>query len=210
MGQGAAVKKLALLCTLWAGVFFAPTASACACCVEAGSYSVQRGVSSYEWGEILAHKRALLATMDFGMGDSNTVFTAPAMNMQRDPPEFGLTWYIELTERDPATQRIHKVALRFTPEPAKKWTYIRRTSPLDKKRELSGLSHDFLIQGVVTVVSDKAKLMKDIKKITAQLTLYGDGNNCFEGSSLKAFLFEMTLLTKNGDSSHMVGEGPIK
>jgi hypothetical protein len=194
MGQGAAVKKLTLLCTLWTGVFFAPTTSACACCVEAGSYSVQRGVSSYEWGEILAHKRALLATMDFGRGDSNTVFTAPAMNM----------------ERDPATQRIHKVALRFTPEPAKKWTYIRRTSLLDKKRELSGLSHDFLIQGVVTVVSDKAKLMKDIKKITAQLTLYGDGNNCFEGSSLKAFLFEMTLLTKNGDSSHMVGEGPIK
>jgi hypothetical protein len=210
MGQGAALKQLVLVClAVWA-LLFTSTANACACCVESGHYSVQRGVDGFVWDEILAHKKALRATMDFGLGDSNTVFTSPVLEMQRSSPEPGLTWHITLTERDLISQRMHKVVLRFTPEPAKQWTYIRRTSPLAKARELGGMSHDFLIHGTVTVIGDQAKLMKEIKKITAQLTLYGQGNNCFSGDSFNAFMLEMTLLAKNDSSSHMVGEGRIK
>jgi hypothetical protein len=210
MGQGAAVKPLALVCILWAGLVWVQPAHACACCVESGHYSVQSGVSGYVADEILALNKPLRATMDFGLSDSPVVLTSPVMDMQRNPPQLGSTWAIVLTERDTVAQKMYKVALRFTPEPAKKWTYIRRTNALAKTRELGGLSHDFLIQGVVTVVGDKAKLMKDVKKITAQLTLYGQGNNCFAGESLNAFMLEMTLLTKDGLAASMVGEGRIK
>lgn len=210
MGQGVALSTLAQLCMVWAAVLFTSTAHACACCVESGHYSVRQGVTDYERDEIFASEKTLLARLDFGMSDSNTAFAGPAMRMQRESAEVGLGWAIYLTERDPVTQRVRKVTLRFTPESAKKWTYIRRTNPLAKSRELSGLSHDFLIQGVVTVVSDKAKLMKDIKKITAQLTLYGYGNNCFAGDSLNAFMFEMTLWAPNSNTAQMVGEGRIK
>ncbi len=210
MGQGAALKQLVLVCLVAWALLFAPTANACACCVESGHYSVQRGVDGFVWNEIFAHKKALRATMDFGVGDSNTVFTSPVLDMQRNPPELGLTWHITLTERDPVAQRTHKVVLRFTPEPAKQWTYIRRTTPLAKARELGGMSHDFLIHGKVTVIGDQTKLMKEIKKITAQLTLYAQGNNCFSSHSFNAFMLEMSLLAKNDSTSHMVGEGRIK
>jgi hypothetical protein len=210
MGQGAAVNKLALY-GLWGALhMLAPSAQACACCLDTGQYSVQRGVDGYLADEILAFKKPLRATMDFGLGNSNTAFASPAMNMQRGPTEFGLTWYITLTERDPVTQGWHTVALRFTPEPAKKWTYIRRSSPLLKQQEQTGLAHDFLIQGRLVVVSDKAKLMRGITKITAQLTLYGTGNNCFAGDQLNAFMLDMQWVATNGDRSQLVGQGRIK
>jgi hypothetical protein len=186
------------------------SAHACACCLDGmGQYSVTHGVDAYQQSELFTRTKVLRAKMNFGIAESNTVFTNPELVMQQVSAVQNGMWNITLTERDDTAQRTHKVVLRFKPAQAAKWTYIRHTKPLETQRDTSGLSHDFLIPGTVTVMSDKAGLMKDIRKISAQLTLYGHSNNCFDASSLYAFMFDMVLFDK-ADASSMSGEGRIK
>jgi hypothetical protein len=187
-----------------------PTAAhACACCLNGtGQYSVTRGVDAYQAGELLARTTTLRTQMDFGIEESNTVFTNPQLLMQQVSAAQGGAWNITLTERDGATKQTHSVVLRFKPAPIAKWTYIRHTKPLDKQRDTGGLSHDFLIPGTMTVLRDKAGVMKAIHTNHAQLTLYGESNNCFDRSSLHAFMLEVGFLGKDSASS-MSGEGRI-
>jgi hypothetical protein len=185
------------------------SAHACACCLNGtGQYSITRGVDAYQADELLARTTTLRTQMDFGIEDSNTVFSNPQMLMQQVSAAPSSAWNITLTERDDATKQPHSVVLRFKPATMAKWTYIRHTRPLDKQRDMGGLSHDFLIPGTVTVLRDKGGVMKAIHTINAQLTLYGESNNCFHRSSLHAFMLEMSLLGKESASS-MSGEGRI-
>jgi hypothetical protein len=203
-------KNLGSLLVLLGSLSCSMSAHACACCLDGmGQYSVMQGVDAYQKSELFAHTKVLRTKMNFGIAESNTVFTNPELVMQQVSTAQNGLWNITLTERDDTSQRSHKVVLRFKPAQAAKWTYIRHTKPLEMQRDTSGLSHDFLIPGTVTVVSDKAGLMKDIRKISAQLTLYGHSNNCFDASSLYAFMFGMTFFDK-ADASSMSGEGHIK
>ncbi len=188
----------------------APSAHACACCLEGGHYSVDKGVSGYVWDEIAAHKKPLSTRLDTGVGESGFAMSSPRLVMTREPSEQGLTWHMLLTERDDATQHTHKVELRFTPAPAKTWQYVRRTEPALTQQPTTSpqsMAHDFLIPGKVTVLRDRAGLLKDSQHITAQLVLYGRSNHCFAGDSLLAFRLDMALRYRDGSSGQLSGEG---
>jgi hypothetical protein len=203
------IKKLISVLLLLVSAAMPLSAYACACCLNGtGQYSITRGVDAYQAGEVLARTTRLRTQMDFGIEESNTVFTNPQLLMQQVPAAPGGAWNVTLTERDDATKQTHSVVLRFKPEPTTKWIYIRHTKLLDKQRDMGGLSHDFVIQGTVTVLRDKAGVMKAIHTINAQLTLHGEGNNCFDRSSLQAFMLGMSFLGKDSASS-MSGEGGI-
>lgn len=185
------------------------TAHACACCINNATYGVSQGVEAYKIDEIRKLTRTWVAALDTGVGDSGISMAGPKASVQQELGGAGLAWRMVLTEKDTATGRTQKVVLRFTPEPAKKWFYVRHTTPLQNQRELSGMAHDFLMQGKVTVLSDPGKVMKDVRNITAQLVLYAKGNQCFSSQDFYAFMLDVSLRGKDNTGGQLVGEGRI-
>jgi hypothetical protein len=219
MGQGAALTTMPRsiqFLVRWAialSIAIAPwaisTAHACACCINNATYGVRQGVDAYKIDEIRKLTSTWVAELGAGVGDSGIAMAAPKASVQPELGSTGLAWRIVLSEKDTATGKVQKVVLRFTPEPAKKWFYVMHTTPLQNQRELSGMAHDFSMQGKVTVLSDPGKVMKNIRSITAQLALYAKGNQCFSSEDFYAFMLDVSLTGKDNTGGRLVGEGRI-
>jgi hypothetical protein len=219
MGQGAALTTMprsiqillrwAIALYIAAAPWAISTAHACACCINNATYGVNQGVDTYKIDEIRKLTSTWVATLDAGVGDSGISMAGPKASVQQELGGAGLVWRIALSEKDTATGKMQKVVLRFTPEPAKKWFYVMHTTPLQNQRELSGMAHDFLLQGKVTVLSDPGKVMKNIRNMKAQLVLYAKGNQCFSSQDFYAFMLDISLVSTDDTSGKLVGEGRI-
>jgi hypothetical protein len=219
MGQGAALTTMPrsiqflLRWAIAVSIAIAPwaisPAHACACCINNATYSLSQGADAYKVEEIRKLTSTWVTALDAGVGDSGISRAGPKASVQQELGSAGPVWRIALSEKDTATGKMQKVVLRFTPEPARKWFYVMHTTPLQNQRELSGIAHDFLMQGKVIVLSDSGKVMKNIRSITAQLVLYAKGNQCFSSQDFYAFMLDMSLLSKDNTSGKLVGEGRI-
>ncbi len=200
-------------CMLAAAVAVMPwltsTAYACACCISQPVYSTSQGVDAYKVGEIHKLFGAWTVALDAGEGESGISMAAPTASVQLEPGAPALAWRIVLSEKDPVTGAIQKVVLRFTPEPTKKWFYIVHTTPLQKQNELSGMAHDFVMQGKVTVLNDPAKIMKNIRNMSAQMVLYAKGNQCLSSQDFFAVMLDISLTDKDNGRGQLVGQGRI-
>ncbi len=185
------------------------TAQACACCINHAVYSASQGVDAYKIGEIRKLSGAWTVALDAGEGESGISMTEPQASVQLEPGNSALAWRIVLSEKDSATGRMQKVALRFTPEPAKKWLYIAHTAPLQRQSELAGMAHDFVIQGKITVVNDPAKIMKSIRSMSAQMVLYAKSNHCLSSQDFFAVMLDISLTGKDNERGQLVGQGRI-
>jgi hypothetical protein len=184
-------------------------AQACACCMNNAVYSVSQGVDAYKIGEIRKLSGAWAVALDAGEGESGISMTEPQASVQLEPGNPALAWRIVLTEKDSVTGRVQKVVLRFTPEPAKKWLYIAHTAPLQTQSELTGMAHDFVMQGTITVLNDPAKIMKNIRTMAAQMVLYAKGNQCLSSQDFFAVMLDVSLTGKDNQRGQLLGQGRI-
>jgi hypothetical protein len=219
MGQGAALsawlKTMHLLRSIGIAIAFAAplwasnSAHACACCINTASYQLGRGVDGYPLDEIRKLTTTWQTELDAGVGESGITMAGPKASLKQEVNGKTMAWRVVLSEQNLTTGKMQKVVLRFLPEPTQKWTYIRRTEPLQTKRELSAMAHDFLIEGMVTVRNDPDKVMKNIRAIKAQLVLHAKGNQCFSSQDFYAFMLDLSLLGKDDTGGQLTGEGRI-